>query len=239
MTAFLSEGKVTFGGIQKLTLLDYPQKLACVLFTCGCNFRCPFCHNASLVFEKEAPLAEEEIFSFLQKRRGVLDGVCISGGEPLLQPGLPAFIQRVKEMGYLVKLDTNGSFPDRLRFLLKQNWIDLVAMDIKADREGYAKSIGLPLAPLAKLEESLFLLKESQIPYELRTTMVKPLHTRETFMHIASWLQGANAYALQKFEQRDSLICGEGLTAFSLQEALLIQKEMQKTIPNCFLRGYA
>ena len=132
-------------GIQKMTLLDYPEKVACTIFTARCNFRCPFCHNASLVthVDAAAAISEEEVFSFLAKRQGILDGVCITGGEPLLQPDIEEFIRKVKELGYQVKLDTNGSFPDRLEHLIDEGLVDYVAMDLKNCRERYGETVGL------------------------------------------------------------------------------------------------
>ena len=149
-------------GLQKLTLLDFPERVACTVFTAGCNFRCPFCHNASLVVDipKEAEISEEAFFEFLKKRQGVLEGVCVSGGEPLLQPDIERFIGRIKELGYAVKLDTNGSFPDRLKMLVEKRLIDYVAMDIKNSPETYAVTAGLETLDIVSVEKSVAYLKE-------------------------------------------------------------------------------
>ncbi|MBQ6947119.1 MAG: anaerobic ribonucleoside-triphosphate reductase activating protein [Clostridia bacterium] len=193
-------------GFQKMTLLDFPGKVACTVFTGGCNFRCPFCHNASLVTHIDgAPIAEEEILSYLNKRKGLLDGVCVTGGEPLLQGDIASFLRRIKEMGYLVKLDTNGAFPDRLRALLEAGLVDYVAMDIKNSKEKYAVTAGVPV-DLAAIERSVELLKEGRVDYEFRTTLVKELHTEEDILSMAKWLSGAKYWYLQNFTDSGDLI---------------------------------
>ena len=153
-------------GFQKMTMLDFPDKLACTVFTPGCNWRCPFCHNARLVTHIEAADAweEQEIFSYLQKRQGVLEGVCITGGEPLMQPDLPAFLEKIKALGFLVKVDTNGTFPDRLEHLLASGNVDYVAMDIKNAPEKYAQTVGCPV-DMERINQSITLLKEGGVPF--------------------------------------------------------------------------
>ena len=163
-------------GLLKLTLLDYPTKTACTLFTAGCNFRCPFCHNGSLVLNKAEEIPQDEIFAFLKKRQGLLDGVCITGGEPLLNPDISEFIKRVRELGYSVKLDTNGSFPDRLIELAENGLIDYVAMDIKSSPEGYSKAVGLKDFDVTPNDKSIKFLLTGKVDYEFRTTAVKGLH---------------------------------------------------------------
>ena len=180
---------------QKLTLLDYPSKTAATVFTHGCNFRCPFCHNASLVERPaEAEIDETEFFAFLEKRKGLLDGVCITGGEPLLQPDIADFIAEIKRMGFLVKLDTNGSFPDKLEALLTSGNVDYVAMDIKNSPEKYGETVGLATPPLDKIRASVELLKNGAIDYEFRTTAVKEFHTESDFLAIGKWLAGDSRY---------------------------------------------
>ena len=188
-------------GLQKLTLLDYPEKVACTVFTAGCNFRCPFCHNASLVVDipKESEITEEAFFSFLKKRQGVLDGVCVTGGEPLLQTGIEDFIRKIKELGYAVKLDTNGSFPEKLKYLVEEKLIDYVAMDIKNSLDAYEVTAGTDGHFLRAIEESVAFLKEGHVPYEFRTTVTKDFHMRENFEKIGQWIQGAEKYFLQKY----------------------------------------
>ena len=181
-------------GIQKLTLLDYPGKCACTVFLAGCNLRCPFCHNASLVLGgAEVAMTEEEFFKFLQKRKGLLDGVCVTGGEPTLRPDLPEFLKKIKDLGYLVKLDTNGSNPKMLRQLLEEGLLDYVAMDIKNCPEHYTPTCG-GIDILPAVEESLSILKENQVEYELRTTCVKPFHDSSAMEAMGKWLSGTKNY---------------------------------------------
>ena len=193
------------GGLQKMTLLDFPGKLACTVFLSGCNFRCPFCHNSSLLHGIEE-LSEESFFAFLKKRQGLLEGVAITGGEPLLQKNIHSFIQRIKELGFAVKLDTNGSFPDRLSKLLQSGLIDHVAMDIKNSPEKYPLTCG-GMDALTQVRESAALLMASSVSYEFRTTVVAELHEAEDFHKIGSWLKGAQAYYLQCFEDSGRILC--------------------------------
>lgn len=199
-------------GFQKLTLLDYPGKVACILFTEGCNFRCPFCHNAALVshVDPSARLSVEEILSQLEKRKGILDGVCITGGEPLLQRGLEEFLSAVKQMGLSVKLDTNGTFPERLRALVEAGVVDYVAMDVKNCREKYARTAGVQTLALDAIEESVAFLLEGRVPFEFRTTVTEELHTPEDIGAIAEWIKGAPAYYIQNFVDSGDLV-GQGM----------------------------
>ena len=200
-------------GIQKLTLLDFPERVACTLFTAGCNLRCPFCHNASLVTEIGDALSTDEILATLKKRRGLLDGVCITGGEPTLQTDLADFIRAVRDMGYAVKLDTNGTHPDRLAALLDAGLVDYVAMDIKNSREKYPLTVGVQHFDPAVIDESITLLRESGVAHEFRTTVVRELHTVEDIVAIARWVQGdGERLFLQQFVDSGDLI-GEGMSA--------------------------
>lgn len=200
-------------GIQKLTLLDFPERVACTLFTAGCNLRCPFCHNASLVTEIGDALSTDEILATLKKRRGLLDGVCVTGGEPTLQPDLADFIRAVRDMGYAVKLDTNGTHPDRLAALLAAGLVDYVAMDIKNSREKYPLTVGVQHFDPAVIDESITLLRESGVAHEFRTTVVRELHTVEDIVAIARWVQGdGERLFLQQFVDSGDLI-GEGMSA--------------------------
>lgn len=225
-------------GLQKLTLLDFPEHVACTVFTAGCNFRCPFCHNASLVVDipKAAEIDEETFFDFLSKRKGVLDGVCVSGGEPLLQPGIENFIRKIKDMGYAVKLDTNGSFPEKLQMLVEEKLIDYVAMDIKNSPELYPITAGVETLDIVSVEKSVAYLKSNKIPYEFRTTVVKNYHTKEGFEEIGKWIQGAEKYFLQNFVDSGDLINGKtrGCGEEEMKEFLLT---VQKYIPQAKLRG--
>ncbi len=225
-------------GLQKLTLLDFPEHTACTVFTAGCNFRCPFCHNASLVVDisKEASITEEEFFAFLQKRVGILDGVCITGGEPLLHQDIDLFIQKIKEMGFAVKLDTNGSFPNRLIALLEKGLVDYVAMDIKNSREAYAFTAGTDAFNIEAIEKSVAYLKEGHVPYEFRTTVVKHYHSRENFEEIGKWLVGTERYFLQNFVDSGDLI-GKHTRGCSEEEMKEFLRVVQKYIPGAKLRG--
>ena len=178
-------------GFQKLTLLDFPGKTACTVFTGGCNFKCPFCHNALLVTEMdEDEFTEEEIFAHLKKRRNVLDGVAVTGGEPLLQKDIERFLYEIKELGYSVKLDTNGSFPEKLKGILELGLVDYVAMDIKNSKELYSETTGVKNFDLKPVEESVELLKNGVVDYEFRTTVTGNFHTLESMEELAQWIQG-------------------------------------------------
>ena len=208
-----------FFGLQKLTLLDYPGKVACTAFTGGCNFRCPFCHNASLVLRpgecKE--IDDDEILSFLKKRQGVLDGICITGGEPLMQPELSSFAEKVKSLGYFIKLDTNGAYPERLKKILSDGMIDYVAMDIKNSKAKYAETVGIKDYDIAPIEESVRILMSCNIDYEFRTTLVREYHTEEDIRLIGEWIKGARAHYLQNYKDSGYII-KSGLSGFETAE---------------------
>ena len=226
-------------GFQRLTLLDFPGKTACTLFTGGCNFRCPFCHNASLVLPEkffDASFSEDEVFDFLEKRRGRLGGVCISGGEPTLQGDLPTFIEKIKRLGYAVKLDTNGYRPDVLRSLIDARLIDYVAMDIKNSRELYAKTVGLDKIDLSLIEESADLLMSGGVPFEFRTTVVKGLHDERSIEDIGRWLGGKESYFLQGYTESEDIISPifDGYTKNELNNLLNL---LRTYIPNAQIRG--
>ncbi len=195
-------------GLQKMTLLDFPGKVACTVFTGGCNFRCPFCHNALLVTElrRSDRIDEKDFFSFLKKRKGLLDGVCVTGGEPLLGEEIIPFLRSVKELGYPVKLDTNGSFPERLDAILSEKLCDYVAMDIKNSPEKYAMTVGLKAFDIIPVKASASLLISCGTPYEFRTTVCREFHTEEDIQIICEWLSGAERYFLQSFEDSEDLI---------------------------------
>lgn len=222
------------GGLQKLTLIDYPGKVACTLFTYGCNFRCPFCHNAVLVNEKPVLIPEEEFFAFLKKRQGLLDGVGITGGEPLLHKDMPEFLQKIKDIGYAIKLDTNGSFPERLREVVKKNLVDMVAMDIKNEKARYAETAGCDV-DMGKIEESVAFLMENRVDYEFRTTIVKEFHDEKAIRGIGEWIRGAEKYFLQNFVDSGHLLGkAEGVDEQQMRRFTEIAKEY---VPNAFVRG--
>lgn len=223
-------------GIQKLTLLDYPGKCACTVFLAGCNLRCPFCHNASLVLGgADVAMNEEEFFRFLKKRQGLLDGVCVTGGEPTLRKDLPEFLKKIKDLGYLVKLDTNGSNPKMLRQLLEEGLLDYVAMDIKNCPKHYTPTCG-GIDILPAVEESLSILKENQVEYELRTTCVKPFHDIAAMEAMGKWLSGTKNYYLQNFVDSGDLV-GTGVSGFTKEEMEALQAAVLPHIPTTRIRG--
>ena len=199
---------MTIHGFQKMTLLDYPGRVACTLFTAACNFRCPFCHNAGLVTKIDTAerIDEEEIFSYLKKRQGILDGVCITGGEPTLQKDLPEFIRAIRALGYAVKLDTNGTSPELLKMLIDEGLLDYVAMDVKNAPEKYPLTVGLADYDITPIQRSIDLLLEGRVDYEFRTTVVAEYHTPEDIASIARWTRGAPRYFLQPFVDSGNLI---------------------------------
>ena len=223
-------------GIQKMTLLDFPGRCACTVFLAGCNLRCPFCHNASLVLDNPEPAMEEsEFFAFLRKRRGLLDGVCVTGGEPTLRKDLPDFIRKIRELGYLVKLDTNGSNPAMLAGLLRENLLDYVAMDIKNCPDRYGSTCG-GTDILASLEECLKLLRNSAVEWELRTTCVRPFHDEAALEAIGKWLSGTEHYYLQSFVDSGDLV-GSGVSGFTKEEMEALRTAVLPYIPTTRIRG--
>lgn len=225
-------------GLQKLTLLDFPGRVACTVFTPGCNFRCPFCQNASLVIDApvKGAVDPEDFFSFLSKRKGILDGVAITGGEPLLQRDIDSFISRVRDMGFLVKLDTNGSFPEILRDLVQRGLVDYVAVDIKNSRRKYPLTSGCSEAQLKKVEETVAFLKTGAVDYEFRTTVVAQFHEAEDFTEIGEWIAGAGRYFLQKFEDSGEII-QDGLGPASKEEMELFAEKVRPYVGEVSLRG--
>ena len=194
-------------GLQKLTLLDFPRKTACTIFTGGCNFRCPFCHNGDLVLGSlPEPINTDELFAFLKKRSGVLDGVCITGGEPLLNPDIDSFIKEIRKLGYLIKLDTNGSNPEYLKNLVEHGLVDYVAMDIKNSKDAYPKTVGIDNFDVSPISESVEFLKNSKTDYEFRTTIVKEFHSEDEILKIGEWLKDSKKYFLQNFVDSESVI---------------------------------
>lgn len=225
-------------GLQKLTLLDFPGKMACTIFTASCDLRCPFCHNASLVINPldKPEYTEEEIISFLKKRQGILEGVAITGGEPLIHADISDFIVRIRELGYKIKLDTNGTFPKRLKDLVNNGLIDYVAMDIKSGPSGYGQCVGIGNYDISKIIESKDFLLSANVDYEFRTTVVKGLHSEEDFFEIRDFIKGAKRYYLQHFKDSGDLI-GFGLDAFSKQEMYDFKNIVSPYVCSCEVRG--
>lgn len=227
------------GGLQKLTLLDFPGTVACTVFTVGCNLRCPFCHNPALVFNppEDMRISEEEFFAFLKKRQGILDGVAITGGEPLLHADIGEFIAKIKAMGYKVKLDTNGTYPDRLEKILAEGNVDYVAMDLKNTFEKYAKTVGIEGFDVSLIRRSIELIQKSGLAYEFRTTVVSPLHEAGDFETIAKQVEGTEKYFLQSFVDSGELLNGDGLSEMPKAELEKALEGAQKIIPQAKIRG--
>jgi len=212
-------------GQQKSSFIDYPNNICTVYFTGGCNFKCPYCHNKDMVDNKGTKITEEDIFNFLNKRRKFIDAVCISGGEPTLQKNLYSFISRLKKEGFLVKLDTNGYRPDVLKSLIDDGMLDYIAMDIKGPLEVYDKITGINNIDLSLIEESIRLIRNSNVEYEFRTTVCKELLTKDDIVKVGNMLKGSKKYFIQNFKDGENVLCGKDkLTAFSTDELLEIEK---------------
>ena len=224
-------------GFQKLTLLDYPGRTACTVFTGGCNFRCPFCHNALLVTEQDNDFyPEEDVFEHLKMRKNVLDGVAVTGGEPLLQKDIERFLYEIKDLGYDIKLDTYGSFPEKLAGILELGLADYVAMDIKNSPAKYAETIGFKAFDLAPVQESINILKNSGVDYEFRTTVTADFHTKDSMKELSEWIMNTPKYFLQNFVDSGQLIDSNcrGVSKAEMYELLDI---VRVNIPNAQIRG--
>lgn len=219
------------GGIQKTSLMDYPDNISAIIWTIGCNFRCPFCYNKDIVLGNVKPIPEKEIFSFLEKRKGMLEGLVITGGEPFLQKDIKNFCEKVKKLSYLIKIDTNGMYPEKLKELVSKKLVDYVAMDIKAPKNKYEKLTNVKVN-IKKIEESIKILQNSNIDYEFRTTFVPQLLIKDDIIKIAKWLNGSKRFYLQQFKQNTKLVSAE------FQDVLPYPKEvLTKTledIKSCF-----
>jgi len=224
-------------GMQKLTLLDYPNKTACLLFTQGCNFRCPFCHNKSLLenSSNNEIISEEEVFEYLEKRKNLLDGVCITGGEPLLQKNIEVFIKKIKEKGFLVKLDTNGSFPGRLKWLIDNKLVDYIAMDIKNNFVNYESASGVQNNNIENIKKSIEIIENSGIEHEFRTTVVKEIHNEKMLENICEFIGKNEKYYIQNFVDNENVL-KTGLTSFEKIELQEIVNKLKNTYPNIEVR---
>lgn len=230
---------MNFSGWEKLSLLDFDDYISTTLFTAGCNFRCPFCHNSSLVLDPlNAPeIPWEEVKSFLVKRKKMLDAVCITGGEPTLMPDLEDKLREIKEIGYVIKLDTNGSHPEILKKLVDEGLVDYVAMDIKNSKEKYGNTIGIRKINLKTIEESVQFLLENYVPFEFRTTIIDEYHAKEDFIKIGEWIKGAKHYYLQRYIDSENCI-SHGLHMVSKEKALEYKALLENYIDHVSLRGY-
>ncbi len=229
---------MTIAGFQKLTLLDYPGKTACTVFTAGCNLRCPFCHNADLVLSPSSieKFSEDEIQSYLIKRKGLIDGICITGGEPMLMKDLPSFCEKIKEIGICVKIDTNGSFPSLLKYVVRNGLCDYVAMDIKNTFDKYPQTVGISDIDVSVFKESIDFLKSSEIPHEFRTTVCKPFHTKEDILEVGKMLGENERYFLQSFVDSGRLI-GRGVSGFLPSEMKDMLFELKNFVAYADIRG--
>lgn len=227
-------------GLQKMTLLDFPGHVACTVFLGGCDFRCPFCHNFELADGSAQPVMDdEELLAFLEKRKGLLDGVAITGGEPCLHRELPELLKKIRSMGFMTKLDTNGNHPDMLRQILDEGLADYVAMDIKNSPARYAETAGLAIFDLSKVQESINLLMEGvqgRPAFEFRTTVVREFHRAEDFEEIGRWISGAPAYYLQCFTDRESVPYGN-LHAPDKEELEIYRQIVSAYVPHAEIRG--
>ncbi|MDO5392742.1 MAG: anaerobic ribonucleoside-triphosphate reductase activating protein [Eubacteriales bacterium] len=225
-------------GLNKTTILDYPGKVAATVFLGGCNFRCPFCQNGSLVLapQEEPEIPMEELWAFLKRRKGILDGVCVTGGEPTLAAQLPEFLGKIKELGYLVKLDTNGTRPEVIEELLKNGLVDYIAMDIKTSREQYKSVAGTEHLDMEKICRSVQLIMDRAPDYEFRTTVVKELHSREDFQRMGEWLKGAKVCYLQAYRDSEEVI-RPGFSSYSREEMEEFAVILRRTIPLVQIRG--
>lgn len=225
-------------GLQKTTLLDFPGHVAATIFTGGCNFRCPFCHNSELLpGSAEAEYEEAEVLAFLKKRRGILEGVCITGGEPTLQKDLEGFIRQVRDLGLMVKLDTNGYIPESLERLCKMGLLDYVAMDIKAGRSHYGVVAGVDGPVMERIDRSISFLVNGDVPFEFRTTVVKGLHTEEDFREIGPWIGGCSSYFLQCFQSSGEVLVPDRFDAFSKDELVRFGEIVRPYVGNVRIRG--
>ena len=226
-------------GLEKLSLVDYDGYVSATVFTGGCNFRCPFCHNSPLVLSHKelGTIPESEVLEYLKKRKNILEGVCISGGEPTLCPDLPNFIEKIKNLGYKVKLDTNGTNPEMVKSLFASGLVDYFAMDIKNDRESYSSIVGIDNYNTKKVEQTVEFFLSEKVDYEFRTTLVKEFHTKSNILGIANWIKGANKYFLQKFKDSESCIKSH-LSPVEDKVALSFRDILLEYIPSTHLRGY-
>lgn len=225
-------------GLNKTTLLDYPGRVAATIFLGGCNFRCPFCQNSSLILDpgSQPEIPEEEVLSFLKKRKRILEGVCVTGGEPTLSPELPAFLKKIRTLGYPIKLDTNGTRPKLLKSLAEQELIQMTAVDIKACPDNYPSLCGMLHPDLNAVKETVEFLKNGTLDYEFRTTVVRELHSEKDFIEIGQWLSGAKAYYLQAYRDSGEVL-QPGFSSYTREELMYFREILKRTIPLVEIRG--
>jgi len=226
------------GGFQKTSLLDYPGTISAIIWTIGCNFNCPFCYNKDLVLGKVETIPENEVLSFLEKRKGMVEGLVISGGEPLLQNDIVFFAEKVKKLGYLIKIDTNGMHPEKLKELIDKKLVDYIAMDIKATKEKYDKLTDVK-ADISKIQESIDIIRNYAPDYEFRTTFIPGLLTKDDILNIAKWLEGSSRFYLQQFKNNTTLISSklQKVLPYSEQKLMETLNLIKPFFKNCNLRG--
>ena len=226
------------GGFQKTTLLDYPEQISSIIWTVGCNFNCPFCYNVDVVNKTAKTISEEEVFSYLQKRKNVIDGLVISGGEPFLQKDIISFCEKVKKMGYLVKIDTNGTFPEKLKQILDKKLVDYIAMDVKAPKKKYSDLAGKKV-DIKKIQKSIDIIRESGVDYEFKTTFVPGLLTKNDIKEIGKWLDGSEKYFIQQFKNNIPTLSSNLQTtkSYSEEELLDALEEVKPFFKYCDIRG--
>jgi pyruvate formate lyase activating enzyme len=226
------------GGFQKTSLLDYPDYISAIIWTVGCNFRCPFCYNKNLIFGDVETYPQEEIFSFLEKRKGKLEGLVITGGEPLLQEDIVDFTGKVKKLGYLIKIDTNGTYPEKLKELIDKKLVDYIAMDVKAQKKKYDQLTGVK-TKLIDIEKSIAIIKNDAPDYEFRTTFIPGLLKKEDIIEIAKWLEGSKRFYLQQFKNDIPLVSSEyqNIAPYTKKELMETLNEIKHYFQNCDVRG--
>lgn len=229
---------MNIGGFQKTSLLDYPKEVSAIIWTVGCNFSCPFCYNVDVVRENVTCISEKEVLSFLEKRKNVIDGLVISGGEPLLQSDIISFCENVKKIGYLIKIDTNGSFPDKLELLVNKGLVDYIAMDVKAPKNKYIALCGKNV-DLEWIQDSIDLIRTSGIDYEFKTTFVPDLLVKEDIVEIGKWLNGSLTYFLQQFKNDTSTLSSdlENKKPYPKEYLLEVLEAVKPFFKQCFVRG--
>ena len=226
------------GGLQKTSLLDYPDTISAIVWTVGCDFRCPFCYNKDIVLGNVEPISEDEVLSFLKKRFGMLEGLVISGGEPLMQKDIVEFCEKVKKIGYLIKIDTNGMHPEKLKELIDKNLVDYIAMDVKAPKKKYDKLTNIR-TNIKKIEKSIEIIKNSTVDYEFRTTIIPELLTNQDIMDIAKWLKRAKRFYIQQFKVDTPLISPKLSKAkpYAKEELIKIHEDIKPCFETCEVRG--
>lgn len=221
--------------VQKFSAVDYPGLLCATVFTPGCNLRCPFCHNGTLVLEDEPDVREEVVFEFLESRKNKLDAVCLSGGEPLLQKGVEEFLRKVKEMGFKTKFDTNGTKPQHLKEILSSGVVDYVAMDIKNSPARYAETVGVKAFSLKPVYESIDIIRSSGVEYEFRTTVTKTFHNEESLLEASHMIEGASLWYLQTYRESENVI-DKSVEGYSEEEMKTLCEKLKQTVPFVRLR---